>query len=119
MTRPLDRRRLAHVLARLASPYDGEALTAGRTANNMVHGAGLSWAEVIILGPPLPTPRPDPVPFGEAGEIAYCLRWSRQLSEWEANFIASIRGQRRPLTARQRNALARIVDRLRARAEAA
>lgn len=118
MTAPLDRRRLAHVLARLASPYDGEALTAGRTANNMVHGAGLTWPDVI-LRPPLPTPRPDPVPFGDAGEIKFCLRHRHSLNEWEATFIASVRDQRRPLSTKQRNVLTRIVDRLRARAEAA
>jgi hypothetical protein len=52
-------------------------------------------------------------------DIDFCLRYGHRLTDWEARFVASVHGQRYPLTARQRNALNRIVDKLRARAEAA
>jgi hypothetical protein len=118
MRAPLDRQRLAKLLGLLGSDHDGEVVAAGRTADRLVRGAGVTWRDVVLRHP-LPRQPPDPVPFGDAGELDYCLRWSDQLSAWEANFVASISRQVRPLTTRQRNVLARIVDKLRARAEAA
>jgi hypothetical protein len=117
VTAPLDRELLAKVLGPLGSDHDGEVVAAGRTADRMVRDAGLTWPDVVQ--PRLPTPPPDPVPFGDVGEIKFCLRRWHALSGWERDFLVSIRDQRRPLSTRQRNTLARIVDKLRARAEAA
>jgi hypothetical protein len=116
MTAQLDRDRLARVLGLLGSAHDGEVVSAGRAADRMLRGAGVTWRDVVLQRPVAAF---DPVPFGDAGEIKFCVRHCHRLSEWEATFIASIRDQRGPLTTRQRNCLARIVDRLRARAEAA
>jgi hypothetical protein len=118
VTAQLDCDRLGRVLGLLGSAHDGEVVAAGRTADRMVRASGLTWHDVVAH-PPVAAPRFDPIPFGDAGEIKFCLRWAHRLTEWEATFIVSIRDHRRPLTTRQRNCLARIVDRLRARAEAA
>ncbi|SRR5260221_998762 len=115
MTTPLNRERLARVLGLLGSHHDGEVITAARHADTLVRRAGLTWPD-IVLQRPLPTPRPDPVPFGDAGQIQFCLRWAHRLSRWEADFVASIRDHRRPLSTKQRNVLTRVVDRLRSRA---
>lgn len=118
MSAPLDRERLAKVLGLLGSRHDGEVVTAARHADTIVKRAGLTWHDVV-LRPPLLTPRPDPVPFGDIGEITYCLRHQRWLNDWDRNFLTSVRRWHGPLTPKQRNTLARIVDKLRARPEAA
>jgi hypothetical protein len=64
-------------------------------------------------------PRLDTVGFGIANEIRFCLLRRNRLTAWEQNFLGSIRNQSAPLSTRQRNILSRIVDKLRARAEAA
>src|SRR5260221_13111509 len=115
MAARLDRDRLARVLGLLGSAHDGEVVSAGRAADTLVRRAGLTWPD-IVLQRPLPTPRPDPVPFNDAGQVQFCLRWAHRLSNWEADFVASIRDHRRPLSTKQRNVLTRVVDRLRSRA---
>jgi hypothetical protein len=44
---PLDRDRLAKVLAMLASPHPGEALAAAQTALKFLHAEGLTWNELL------------------------------------------------------------------------
>ncbi len=116
MTAPLDRTRLAKLLGMLSSQHDGEVVTAARHADAVVRRAGLTWRDVLSEMRP---PRVEDVAFGVAGEIAFCLRHRHHLTEWEAHFVASMRESAFFATTRQRNVLAGIVDKLRARAEAA
>ncbi len=44
---PLDRDRLAKVLAMLASPHPGEAAAAAKTALNLLNAADMTWNEVL------------------------------------------------------------------------
>jgi hypothetical protein len=117
MTAPLDRERLAKLLGMLGNEHDGEVITAARSADAFVRRAGLTWRDVVAANDA--QPRLDPVGFGVANEIRFCLLHRHRLTAWEQNFLASIRNQSAPLSARQRDRLARIVDKLRARAEAA
>jgi len=48
--KPVDRAKLAKVLARMDSDHPGEALTAARQAARMMRECGLTWAE--LLGAP-------------------------------------------------------------------
>ncbi len=98
MTAPLDRTRLAKLLGMLSSQHDGEVVTAARHADAVVRRAGLTWRDVLSEMRP---PRVEDVAFGEA------------------HFVASMRESAFFATTRQRNVLAGIVDKLRARAEAA
>jgi hypothetical protein len=46
---PLDRDRLAKVLAMLASPHPGEAAVAAKTALNLLNAADMTWNEVLDI----------------------------------------------------------------------
>jgi hypothetical protein len=117
MNAPLNRERLAKLLGMLGSEHDGEVVTAARHADALVRRAGLTWPDVVAANDA--QPELDNVGFGVANEIRFCLLHRDRLTEWERSFLASIRHQTAPLSARQHNSLNRIVDKLRARAEAA
>ena len=117
MNAQLDRERLAKVLGMLGSEHDGEVVIAARHADALVRRAGLTWHDVVAANDA--RPRLDPVGFGVANEIRFCLLHRHRLTAWEQTFLAGIRNQGAPLSARQRNRLNSIVDKLRARAEAA
>jgi hypothetical protein len=54
-----DRIRLARLLGMLGSDHDGEVANAGRLADRLVRGAGLTWLDVVEA-PALPTtPQPE------------------------------------------------------------
>jgi hypothetical protein len=101
----------------LGSELDGEVVTAARCADALVRRAGLTWHDVVAANDA--QPRLDPVGFGVANEIRFCLLHRHRLTAWEQNFLASIRNQSAPFSARQRNRLNNIVDKLRRRAEVA
>jgi hypothetical protein len=46
--------KLAKILGMLGSAHDGEIAAAGRRADAMVKGAGLTWGQVIALAAPAP-----------------------------------------------------------------
>lgn len=57
----LDRKRLIQFMGMTFSNGDGEALTALRKANALLHAEGMSWADVLEVKPPpvgMPTGRP-------------------------------------------------------------
>jgi hypothetical protein len=116
MNAPLNRERLAKLLGMLGSEHDGEVITAARRADELVRRGGLTWRDVVA--PNDAQPQLDHVGFGVANEIRFCLLHRHRLTEWERSFLAGIRNQNAPLSA-QRNRLNSIVDKLRARAEAA
>jgi hypothetical protein len=106
----LARPRLAAVLSRLESPFDGERAAAGLLASRMVRAAGLSWAEVVapdVAGPQ----RPDPPPWRAA--VAMCRRRRDLLTDWEAQFLATLATQAR-VSPRQIEILDRIVAKVQA-----
>lgn len=49
--RPVDRAKLAKILARMDSDHPGEALTAARQAARMMRTCGLTWAELLGVPP--------------------------------------------------------------------
>lgn len=67
---PRDRAKLAAILARLASPHDGERAAAGLLASAFVAKHGLAWADL--------TASLRPVPEGPAASAAAGLRPPRQ-----------------------------------------
>jgi hypothetical protein len=117
MNAPLDRERLVKLLGMLGSEHDGEVVTAARRADALVRRAGLTWHDVVAANDA--QLQHDPVGFGVANEIRFCLLHRHRLTAWEQTFLASLRHQGAPLSPRQRNRLNSIVDKLRARAEAA
>jgi len=117
MNAQLDRERLAKVLGMLGSEHDGEVIIAARHADALVRRAGLTWRDVVT--PTDGQPQLDYVGFGVANEIRFCLLHRHRLTAWEQTFLTGVRNQTAPLSPRQRNRLNSIIDKLRARAEAA
>ena len=107
--RDLDRGKLARVLGLLGSAYDGEVAAAGRAADALVRAAGLTWSE--IFEPALA--RSPPSFASDAATIEFCIEWPEALTEWEWNFVWSLRKQSRPLTGKQRDVLIRLADKVR------
>lgn len=102
----LDRGRLARVLDRCASPFDGEALVAARLADRLVRAAGTTWTELLA------------VPVGGEdwpADLDLCLSRMTELTNWEISFVDNIGRRVFPPTPGQQKKLAEIARRLRGR----
>lgn len=95
--------RLAKLLGKLGSDFDGKVVAAGRQANKLVRSSGLTWPQVVQAPLSIEDQRDD----SEA--LAACLRHPEYLTEWEAGFIETLsrRGVTR-LSDKQRAVLQRL-----------
>jgi hypothetical protein len=110
---PPDLAKLAKVLGMLGSDHDGEIAAAGRRANAMVRGAGLTWDQ--LLTPPDSAPESPHRPprrwrktASPSDSAALCLQWGEVLTDWETDFCRSLVGRHR-VSPRQGEVLARVV----------
>jgi hypothetical protein len=113
---PPDLAKLAKVLGMLGSDHDGEIAAAGRRANAMVKGAGLTWDQVLSPVNSAPeSPRRPPRrwrrPASPSDSAALCLQWPEVLTEWETGFCRSLVGRHR-VSPRQTEVLARVVGKV-------
>jgi hypothetical protein len=110
----LARGKLAAVLSRLESPFDGERAAAGLLASRMVRAAGLSWEDVVTpaLAPERVRP-PDPPPAGWRTMVARCRLRRDLLTDWELRFLATLATQAR-MSVRQSEILEGIAAKIRA-----
>jgi hypothetical protein len=81
---------------------NGEIAAAGRRANAMVKGAGLTWDEVLALPVPIPQqpcrpPRRWRRQVPACDSAALCLRRAEVLTDWEMDFYRSLFGKHRTL----------------------
>ena len=107
---PGDRRRLAGVLARLASNHAGERDAAALLASRIVRDRDLTWLDVLQVD--LPVPAQEPTPPCRGTDLALCLHHLSRLSSWEREFVQSVaRVLRR--TPGQSRKLSEIADALR------
>jgi hypothetical protein len=104
---PLCRDKLAAVLSRLESPYDGERAAAGLLAARMVRGAGLSWPDVVAGLPAAPRAALD----DWRGAVATCQARPELLTPWEADFLRKLATYREAPSARQAEILEGIFGR--------
>jgi hypothetical protein len=115
--------KLVKILGMLGSDYDGEIAAAGRRANAMVRGAGLTWDEVITSSAPIPQQQHRPqrrwrTPGTPSDTAALCLQWRDEvLTDWETEFCRSIVGRRR-ISAKQTVVLERLARKVEAFARA-
>jgi hypothetical protein len=116
--------KLVKVLGMLGSVHDGEVAAAGRRADAIVKGAGLSWGDVIVPAAPRSEPRRQPRaprrwrrPTSPSDTAALCLLWPEVLTDWETNFCRSIVGRRR-ISAKQTVVLERLARKVEAFARA-
>jgi hypothetical protein len=108
----LPRDRLAAVLARLESPFDGERAAAGLIASKMVREAGMTWSDLLAASRTADRPvcdRRTRSPWREM--LANCRKRPDLLTKWERRFVASIDGQAR-LSRKQWAILASLADRV-------
>lgn len=116
-----DRTRLAHVLALLGSPHQGERDAAALAADRLVRGRGLAWTDVLApetstSGKSRPEASRDhapPPPPDFDSNLRACRSRPDLLSPWETDFVASLPPQRR-VSLRQREKLAQIAAHVRA-----
>jgi len=80
---PRERARLSSILARLASPYDGERAAAGLLASTFVAKHGLAWADLTATLQPAtkasaalkePSPRQEQRRNGNKTWRGFCRR---------------------------------------------
>lgn len=98
--------RLAGILARLDSPYDGERAAAGLLASRELRKLGLTWPE--LLCPRLQAP--DPPAWRET--VNACLARAAKLTAWEADFLAVLARYQINPSGRQMATLEGIADRV-------
>lgn len=109
----IDREKLVRVLGMLGSAHDGEVAAAGRAADKLVRESGLRWGDVV-LSPLAPSTREI---ASNEDAVDFCIDHPHELTSWEFKFVWSLYHQRYPLTQKQRQTLAGIVEKIR-RAEA-
>jgi hypothetical protein len=78
----LDRRKLARVLGMMGSLHDGEVLAAARLAETLRSQSGCMWHELLSANP-----ADDP-----HDQIVRCLGHPELLTDWEIEFLHSLRG---------------------------
>jgi hypothetical protein len=110
-----DRARLITMLEiTRTSNFPGERNAAISAANRLLRQHSLTWRDVLLRNfPPAGSSEPS---WRE--DIAHCIRKLHELTEWEQNFIVSLRGFRRP-SAKQQTVLRQIAEKVRAEARAA
>jgi hypothetical protein len=116
--------KLVKVLGLLASDHDGEVAAAGRRANALLKGAGLTWDQVLapVVSPPKSPHRPPRRrwrrPASPSDAAALCLQWPEVLTDWETDFCRSLVGRHRT-SPRQSEVLNRITAKVEAFARSA
>jgi hypothetical protein len=102
-----DRKKLARLLGQFGGANDNEVLIAARKAHAMVRAADLTWEDALLNGPPALPLMPD-----HQGLLISCLAHPHLLTDWEENFLQSLRHQRYPFTPKQCARLERIAAKI-------
>mgnify|MGYP001563291157 CR=1 FL=1 len=108
------RDRLVKLCGMMGSSFDGERATAALMADRLVKSMGVTWNDLIIRrhGTTGPTPaEPETDWWCDMASVA--MQHSFLLSQWELQFVSSIR-MRYSLTTKQEAIAVRIAARLRA-----
>ena len=99
-----DRDRLAGILGRLASPFDGERAAAGLLATRFLAARGVQWAD--LLRPRLPAPDRREDWWALANSLL--TDHADRLTDWEAGFLENLVRRFDRLSAKQRAVLDRL-----------
>ena len=103
---PADRARLAAILGRLGSDFDGERAAAGLLASKLLRDRGLTWAELLDRAAPTPPP-----PGTWSRRAAWCAERAELLTPWEVRFLGTLAARAKPPTPKQAAVLDRLVAR--------
>ena len=96
----------------------GEREAALNGAMRILHALNLDWNDVLIQSVSAPRPFSEDDHEEESDDLAVCTRAIDELTTWEQHFIRSLRRFRR-LSPKQREILAGIAAKVRARGGAA
>lgn len=102
--------KLERLLGMLGSSFDGEIAAAGRAANALVKGAGLTWGDALAPAGRPPQKKPE-VKWWQEDALA-CLAHEELISEWEEGFLSNMLERESLPTEKQREKLRQIMDRL-------
>src|SRR5689334_21367855 len=97
----------------LGSSYDGERANAGRMADELVRGLGLTWEQVVADGTAGSRQHASPPHGGwqrasdHRDAAAACRDSGHAWNEWEEGFLASV-GRRWSLSEKQERVLRRL-----------
>jgi hypothetical protein len=80
----LDKDRLAKILGRLGSSFDGERAAAAAKADELIRAAGLTWTDVLYPPPEHPAIR------SHIDAADQCLDAGVPLSDWDRAFLSSM-----------------------------
>jgi hypothetical protein len=105
---PADRAKLAAILGRLGSDFDGERAAAGLLATRFMRDHALTWPDLLAAPAPA-TPPPPPADWRR--RAAWCAERAELLSGWEASFLAGMAQRAAPPTEKQGRVLDRLVQR--------
>jgi hypothetical protein len=101
--------RIANLILRLSSPFDGEVVAAARALDRALRSTGRDWHELVdVLTRPVLEPPPARPPA--LYEIAIWLSDCGRLNAWECEFIPSVLSRLRAgmnLTEKQEHCLRR------------
>lgn len=98
------RGKLAAILARLDSPYEGERAAAGFLAARMVREAGITWHELLAASGPQTAA--EALPWQSM--VTACRACPGRLTAWEIDFVGQLAGYTREPSERQLSILAGI-----------
>jgi hypothetical protein len=117
-----DAERIGNIAARIASPHDGEALTAARMTVRHLEDMGLRIGDVVRDGIPTASSQPrssySPPPVNplrawqrDAWQVLAC---ASSLTDWEREFLKTIKERRAEPTDKQSSTLAALLARTKA-----
>ncbi|MFL5518787.1 MAG: hypothetical protein ACJ8DJ_21735 [Gemmatimonadales bacterium] len=102
-------RKLGAVCGMLGSNYAGERAAAADAATKLLRGHGLTWRDVVdrafAIAPTQPAP-PAPPPWQQKAAVCECH--PHRLSEWEREFVTTLRRWLREPSTKQRAVLSRL-----------
>lgn len=109
-----DRHKLASILGLLGSSHQGERDAAALAADRLVRGRGLDWSEVLggSEQPPAEPPHRDEASSLRA-DILACQQFPGLLTQWERQFLETLRHRGWTVTPKQRRILGEMADKVR------
>jgi hypothetical protein len=102
--------KLAAIMERTGSPFEGEQLAALSRAKQLLDANGQSWAEVLHSEPPSPVVVPADRTWRQCAEQVL-FDHTCTLNDWSTQFLQSILRKGFALSAKQENVLRRLAKR--------
>lgn len=112
---PAERNRLAGILGLLGSSHQGERDAAALAADRLVRGRGLAWSDLLGGGDAQPSSQEPPHDEASSlrADIFVCQQFPGLLTQWERQFLETLRRRSCALTPNQRRILSEMASKVR------